>query len=78
MAKATTTTTTTTTTPAVMSAEKLKYLAEKKAASEAAYAAYRKAHPLPEVVEGSPYQMAREEWAKGGAEQLDHWTARKD
>ena len=76
MAKATTTTTTTT--PVVMSAEKLKYLAEKKAASEAAYAAYRKAHPLPEVVEGSPYQMAREEWANGGAERLDHWTARKD
>jgi hypothetical protein len=61
-----------------MSAEKLKFMAEKKAASEAAYAAYRKAHPLPEVVEGSPYQRAREEWANGGAEQLDHWTARKD
>ncbi len=34
-------------TAVVMSAEKLKFLAEKKAASEAAYAAYRKAHPLP-------------------------------
>jgi hypothetical protein len=59
------------------SVEKEKWLADKKAASDAAYADYRKAHPLPEIVEGSPYQRAREEWAKGGA-QLDHWTGQKD
>ena len=59
------------------SVEKEKWLADKKAASDAAYAAYRLAHPVAEMVTGSPYQRAREEWAKGGA-QLDHWTGQKD
>lgn len=72
--KGTKTTMTTTTT---LSAEKLKWLAEQKAASDAAYAAYRMAHPVPEMATGSPYQAAREAWANGGA-QFDHWTAQKD
>ena len=59
------------------SVEKEKWLADKKAASDAAYAAYRLAHPVAEMVTGSPYQRAREEWAKGGA-QLDHLTGQKD
>ena len=80
--KKTTTTTTTkqtaTTTPP-LSAEKLKWLAEQKAASDAAYAAYRLAHPVPEMVTGSPYQAAREAWAAGGGgAAFDHWTAQKD
>ena len=63
-----------------LSAEKLKWLAEKKAESDAAYAAYRLAHPVPEMVTGSPYQTAREEWRNGqqgtdGA--FDHWTSNK-
>ena len=63
-----------------LSAEKVKWLAEQKAASDAAYAAYRLAHPVPEMVTGSPYQTAREEWRNGqqgtdGA--LDHWTSNK-
>ncbi len=68
--------TTTTTTP-TLSAEKVKWLAEQKAASDAAYAAYRLAHPVPEMVTGSPYQAAREAWANGGAA-FDHWTTQKD
>ena len=75
--KGTKKTATTTTTP--LSAEKLKWLAEQKAASDAAYAAYRLANPVPEMVTGSPYQTAREAWANGGAgAQFDHWTAQKD
>jgi hypothetical protein len=66
-----------TTKQTLSSAEKEKWLAEKKAASDAAYAAYRLAHPVAEMVTGSPYQAAKEEWAKGGA-QFDHWTAQKD
>ena len=63
-----------------LSAEKLKWLAEKKAASDAAYEAYRLAHPVPEMVTGSPYQTAREGWRNGqdgtdGA--FDHWTSNK-
>ena len=65
------------TTTTTLSAEKLKWLAEQKAASDAAYAAYRMAHPVPEMATGSPYQAAREAWANGGA-QFDHWTAQKD
>ena len=80
--KKTTTTkqqTATTTTP-TLSAEKLKWLAEQKAESDAAYAAYRLAHPVPEMATGSPYQTAREEWRNGqqgtdGA--FDHWTSNK-
>ena len=68
--------TTATTTP-TLSAEKLKWLAEQKAASDAAYTAYRLAHPVPEMATGSPYQAAREAWANGGAK-LDHWTTQKD
>jgi hypothetical protein len=71
-----TTTTKQQTTP-TLSAEKLKWLAEQKAASDAAYAAYRLAHPVPEMATGSPYQAAREAWANGGAA-FDHWTAQKD
>jgi hypothetical protein len=71
-----TTTTKQQTTP-TLSAEKLKWLAEQKAASDAAYAAYRLAHPVPEMATGSPYQAAREAWANGGAK-FDHWTAQKD
>jgi hypothetical protein len=57
----------------------LKWLAEQKAASDAAYAAYRLAHPVPEMVTGSPYQAAREAWANGGGgTAFDHWTAQKD
>ena len=67
----------TTTTTTTLSAEKVKWLAEQKAASDAAYAAYRLAHPVPEMVTGSPYQAAREAWANGGAA-FDHWTAQKD
>jgi hypothetical protein len=73
--KKTTTTKQQTTPP--LSAEKLKWLAEQKAASDAAYAAYRLAHPVPEMATGSPYQAAREAWANGGAK-FDHWTAQKD
>jgi hypothetical protein len=69
--------TTTMTTTTTLSAEKVKWLAEQKAASDAAYAAYRLAHPVPEMATGSPYQAAREAWANGGA-QFDHWTAQKD
>jgi hypothetical protein len=65
------------TTQKLSSAEKEKWRADKKAASEAAYAAYRLAHPVAEMVTGSPYQAAKEEWTKGGA-QFDHWTAQKD
>jgi hypothetical protein len=81
--KTTTTTkqqTATTTTPP-LSAEKLKWLAEQKAASDAAYAAYRLAHPVPEMATGSPYQTAREAWANGGGgggAAFDHWTTQKD
>jgi len=71
-----TTTTKQQTTP-TLSAEKLKWLAEQKAASDAAYAAYRLAHPVPEMATGSHYQAAREAWANGGAK-FDHWTAQKD
>ena len=67
----------TTTTTTTLSAEKLKWIAEQKAASDAAYAAYRLAHPVPEMATGSPYQAAREAWANGGA-QFDHWSAQKD
>ena len=74
--KKTTTKQTSTTTPP-LSAEKVKWLAEQKAASDAAYAAYRLAHPVPEMVTGSPYQAAREAWANGGAA-FDHWAAQKD
>jgi len=71
--------TTTTTTTTTLSAEKVKWLAEQKAASDAAYAAYRLAHPVPEMVTGSPYQAAREAWANGGGgTAFDHWTAQKD
>jgi len=65
------------TTTTTLSAEKLKWLAEQKAASDAAYAAYRLAHPVPEMATGSPYQAAREAWANGGAA-FDHWTTQKD
>ena len=75
--KTTMTTKHTATTTPPLSAEKLKWLAEQKAASDAAYAAYRLAHPVPEMVTGSPYQAAREAWANGGAA-FDHWTAQKD
>jgi hypothetical protein len=71
--------TTTMTTTTTLSAEKVKWLAEQKAASDAAYAAYRLAHPVPEMVTGSPYQAAREAWANGGGgAAFDHWTAQKD
>ena len=70
---------TTTTTTTTLSAEKVKWLAEQKAASDAAYAAYRLAHPVPEMATGSPYQAAREAWANGGGgAAFDHWTAQKD
>ena len=71
---------TTTTTTTTLSAEKVKWLAEQKAASDAAYAAYRLAHPVPEMVTGSPYQAAREAWRNGqpGTDGLfDHWTSSK-
>ena len=70
----------TTTTLSTLSAEKVKWLAEQKAASDAAYAAYRLAHPVPEMVTGSPYQAAREAWRNGqpGTDGLfDHWTSSK-
>ena len=69
-----------TTTTTTLSAEKVKWLAEQKAASDAAYAAYRLAHPVPEMVTGSPYQAAREAWRNGqpGTDGLfDHWTSSK-
>ena len=51
------------------------------AASNAAFmAAYRAAHPLPEIVTGSPYQAANEAWRNGqpGTDGLfDHWTSSK-
>ena len=51
------------------------------AASNAAFmAAYRAAHPLPEIVTGSPYQTANEAWRNGqpGTDGLfDHWTSSK-
>jgi hypothetical protein len=50
-------------------------------ASNAAFmAAYRAAHPLPEIVTGSPYQAANEAWRNGqpGTDGLlDHWTSSK-
>ena len=77
--KGTKTTTTKQTTAPTLSAEKVKWLAEQKAASDAAYAAYRLAHPVPEMVTGSPYQAAREAWANGGGgAAFDHWTVQKD
>ena len=51
------------------------------AASNAAFmVAYRAAHPLPEIVTGSPYQAANEAWRNGqqGTDGLfDHWTSSK-
>jgi hypothetical protein len=42
-------------------------------------AAYRLANPLPEIVEGSPYQAAREAWVSGsGGSVFDHWTSQKE
>jgi len=53
----------------------------KNAASNAAFmAAYRAAHPLPEIPTGSPYQEAREAWINGqqGTDGIfDHWTSSK-
>ena len=50
-------------------------------ASNAAFmAAYRAAHPVPEMPTGSPYQAAREAWINGQAGTdgaFDHWTASK-
>ena len=50
-------------------------------ASNAAFmAAYRAAHPIPEMPTGSPYQAAREAWINGQAGTdgaFDHWTASK-
>ena len=43
-------------------------------------AAYRAAHPIPEMPTGSPYQAAREAWINGQAGTdgaFDHWTASK-
>ena len=49
--------------------------------SNAAFmAAYRAAHPVPEMPTGSPYQAAREAWINGQAGTdgaFDHWTASK-
>ena len=54
----------------------------KYAQSNAAYlTAYRNAHPVPEIVTGSPYQAAREAWLQGpgiSQGQFDHWTAQKN
>jgi hypothetical protein len=53
----------------------------KYAASNAAFmAAYRAAHPVPEIATGSPFQEAREAWANGqsGTDGVfDHWTSSK-
>ena len=53
----------------------------KYAASNAAFmAAYRAAHPVPEIATGSPYQEAREAWINGQAGTdgvFDHWTSSK-
>jgi len=50
-------------------------------ASNAAFmAAYRAAHPIPEMPTGSPYQAAREAWINGQAGTdgaFDHWTSSK-
>ena len=53
---------------------------ETEASNAAFMAAYRAAHPVPEMPTGSPYQTAREAWINGqegtdGA--LDHWTSSK-
>jgi hypothetical protein len=50
------------------------------ASNEAFMAAYRAAHPLPEIPTGSPYQEAREAWinAQPGTDgAFDHWTSSK-
>ncbi len=50
------------------------------ASNEAFMAAYRAAHPLPEIPTGSPYQQAREAWinAQPGTDgAFDHWTSSK-
>ena len=50
------------------------------ASNEAFMAAYRLAHPLPEIPTGSPYQQAREAWinAQPGTDgAFDHWTSSK-
>ena len=50
-------------------------------ASNAAFmAAYRVAHPVREIVTGSPYQDAKEAWRNGqqGTDgSFDHWTSKK-
>ena len=50
-------------------------------ASNAAFmAAYRAAHPVPEIATGSPFQEAREAWVNGlsGTDGVfDHWTSSK-
>ena len=50
-------------------------------ASNAAFmAAYRAAHPVREIVTGSPYQDAKEAWRNGqqGTDgSFDHWTSKK-
>ena len=58
---------------------------KKRAIQDAKYAqsnaAYRAAHPVPEMATGSPYQAAREAWLQGPSlsqGQFDHWTAQKD
>jgi type IV secretory pathway TrbF-like protein len=61
--------------------KKSEIISAKYTASNAAFmAAYRIAHPLPEIQTGSPYQDARDAWTNGqprtdGA--FDHWTSSK-
>ena len=53
---------------------------ETEASNAAFMAAYRAAHPVPEMPTGSPYQTAREAWINGQAGTdgaLDHWTSSK-
>jgi hypothetical protein len=52
-------------------------MSAKYAASNALFmAAYRQAHPVPEIPTGSPYQVAKEAWvSENNSSPFDHWTS---
>jgi len=61
-------------------AKRIAYETRNTASNAAFMVAYRAAHPLPEIVTGSPYQAANEAWRNGqqGTDGLfDHWTSSK-
>ncbi len=57
--------------------KKRQAMTAKYAVSNAAFmAAYRQAHPIPEIPTGSPYQAARDAWvSENNSLPFDHWTS---